>query len=219
MLLIMWALTLLTSPRTAEAPTPPSDEWRTGYSIGFQIGVDFRRQKLDIQPDLLIQGLSDALEGSGALMSREEMSRALALLQVRAEAESERRHQEGDRYITGYAGRDGASTLPSGLAYRILQEGSGTIPSVDSLVTIHYRGRLIDGTEFDSSIARSEPATLRVRDAIQGWKEALLLMKEGSIWEIVLPPGMGYPDRPPPLVLPGSTLIFEIELISVNDGP
>ena len=119
-------------------------------------------------------------------------------------------------FPTENAKREGVRTLPSGLQYRIVEEGSGRSPSATDTVTLHYRGTLIDGTEFENSYDRGEPATFGIESAIPGWSEALRLMKEGARWQLFVPPDLGYGGQNSDHVAPNSTLIFEVELISID---
>lgn len=210
-------LLLLASADGPDPGTVSPDPWKTGYSIGYQIGSDFRQQGLELDSGLLVQGILDALAGADPLLTREEMDRSLSLLQERARSAEAGRSEEAARFVRDYEDREGVVRLSSGLLYRILRAGSGPRPGPGSKVTIHYTGTLPDGSEFDSSRARSEPATFIVRDSIPGWVEAIQLMRQGALWEIVLPPELGYGDRPWGRVAPGSTLVFEIELLSVAD--
>jgi FKBP-type peptidyl-prolyl cis-trans isomerase FklB len=122
----------------------------------------------------------------------------------------------GKAFLAGNAKKEGVRTLPGGLQYRVIKEGSGKTPELNDTVKVHYRGTLIDGTEFDSSYRRGKPATFRVAGVIAGWTEALQLMKEGARWQIFIPPELGYGDKRTQKIEPNSTLIFELELISVN---
>jgi FKBP-type peptidyl-prolyl cis-trans isomerase FklB len=200
------------------------EDQKVGSSIGYQIGGDFRRQGLSVNPEMVIGGVLDALAGSESLMTEDEMERALVRLQGEARAAQERRRQElarrnlaeGAAFLARNANREGVRTLPSGLQYRIVKEGSGRIPSATDTVTVHYRGTLIDGTEFESSHGRGEPATFGIEGVIPGWSEALQLMRKGARWQLFVPPDLGYGERDSDLVGPNSTLIFEVELISVD---
>lgn len=122
---------------------------------------------------------------------------------------------EGETFLAANAKKDGVTVLPSGLQYKVITEGTGATPTTADRVTTHYRGTLVDGTEFDSSYKRGQPATFGVTKVIRGWTEALLLMKEGAKWELYIPYAMAYGERGRPSIPPYSALIFEIELISI----
>jgi FKBP-type peptidyl-prolyl cis-trans isomerase FklB len=157
-------------------------------------------------------------------MSREEIRTTLTELQKRAVAArlSEQQEKaasnlaEGKAFLEENQKKEGVTALPSGLQYKVLKDGSGKLPKMTDTVTVHYRGTLIDGTEFDSSYSRNEPAAFRVGGVIRGWTEALQLMKEGSKWQLFIPPELGYGQRGSSAIGPNSTLIFEVELISVE---
>ena len=124
--------------------------------------------------------------------------------------------EDSKKFLAENQKKEGIKTLPSGLQYKVIAEGSGKMPKPTDDVTLHYRGTLIDGTEFDSSYQRGEPATFKVDGIIKGWTEALQLMKEGSKWQLFIPPELGYGNRSMSRIPPNSTLIFEVELISVK---
>ena len=137
-------------------------------------------------------------------------------LQFEAEAQASNR-AEGEAFLAQNAEREGVASLPSGLQYEVLAEGDGATPGRRSTVVVHYRGTLIDGTEFDSSHARGEPARFRVDQVIPGWTEALQRMQVGDTWKLFIPADLAYGDRGAgPLIAPGSTLIFEVELLEVR---
>jgi FKBP-type peptidyl-prolyl cis-trans isomerase FklB len=198
---------------------------RIGYSIGYQIGGDFRRQGVELRTDLVVKGIRDAVDGSNPLMTPEEMNRTLVELKrnfIAAQQEEARKAMEkyraaGEAFLEGEAKKEGVVTLPSGLMYKVLNDGEGVSPKATDKVSVHYRGTLVDGTEFDSSYRRNQPATFNVNGVIRGWMEALQLMKPGANWQLFVPANLAYGDRGAgPAVPPGSALIFEVELISVD---
>lgn len=173
---------------------------RVNYSLGFQIGGDFKRQSVEIRPELVVKGIQDALGGIEPLMTPKEMRATLVDLKKRIEqAEREKREKalaknltEGEAFLAANVKKEGVTSLPSGLQYKVIQEGSGKMPAASDTVTVHYRGTLIDGTEFDSSYSRGEPATFRTDRVITGWKEALQLMKPGAKWQLFIPGPLAY---------------------------
>jgi FKBP-type peptidyl-prolyl cis-trans isomerase FklB len=198
---------------------------RVSYGIGLNIGKDFKEQHIDVNPDLLAQGIRDAMNGGEVLMTEEEMQQAMMEFQQEMMAAQEKRMteqasknlQEGQAFLATNANKEGVVVLPSGLQYRVIEEGKGKSPTAQSMVTVHYRGRLIDGTEFDSSYERGEPATFPVAGVIPGWTEALQLMQEGAKWELFIPAELAYGERGAGQVIgPNSVLIFEVELLSVK---
>lgn len=195
---------------------------RTNYSIGYKIGDDFKRQGVEINPELLVRGIQDALSGAKGLMTPKERRTALMNLQRRVAAAQQKQEKakqaqeyrgEGRKFLAANAKKPGVVTLPSGLQYKVIREGTGKTPGLHDSVTVNYRGTLIDGNEFDSSYRRGKPASFRVDGVIAGWTEALQLMKEGAKWQLFIPPDLAYGERG---TLADKTLIFEVELISVN---
>ncbi len=195
---------------------------RVSYSVGYQMGGDFKRQGVDINPELVLKGIQDALAGNEPLMTMEEMRTSLVDLQKtvtaaqkKKEEEAARNLAEGRRFLVENGKKEGVVTLASGLQYKVIEEGFGRTPGARDKVTVHYRGKLIDGSEFDSSYSRNKPAIFQTDQVIAGWKEALLLMKEGAKWLIFVPPGLAYGEQGAGSKIgPNSTLIFEVSLIS-----
>jgi FKBP-type peptidyl-prolyl cis-trans isomerase FklB len=198
------------------------DNARINYSLGYQIGGDLKRQQVEVNREALLQGIEDAVAGSEPAMSQAAMRAALIALkrkvmaqQHEAQAAAAKKNQEaGEAFLAANAKKDGVVGLPSGLQYRVLEPGSGRQPGADDTFTVHYRGTLIDGTEFDSSYSRNQPLTLRLDRVVPGWREALPLMREGAKWELFLPAKLAYGARGAGKIPPYSTLIFEVELIS-----
>jgi FKBP-type peptidyl-prolyl cis-trans isomerase FklB len=182
-------------------------------------------QGIDLNLDVYTSALRDALAGKEGQMSSEEMrSTVMGLRQRVAAAQQKSLKEQGDKnlaegkaFLAENAKKEGVKTLPSGLQYKVLSEGNGKTPAKSDTVTVHYRGTFLNGTEFDSSIARGQPATFPVNGVIPGWTEALQLMKEGAKWQLFIPPELAYGERGmPPRIPPQTTLIFEVELISVK---
>jgi FKBP-type peptidyl-prolyl cis-trans isomerase FklB len=204
---------------------PKTESDKVSYSVGYRLGGDFKRQQVDINSDMLVQGIEDAASGGEALMTEEQMRTVMMNLANRVKAEQmEKQKQEGaenikagEAFLAENAGKEGVKTTDSGLQYKVITAGEGKTPQKSDKVTVHYRGTLIDGSEFDSSYSRNKPATFGVGQVIPGWTEALQLMKEGDKWEIYLPSKLGYGERGAGAKIPpNSTLIFEVELISVD---
>ena len=136
---------------------------------------------------------------------------------AKAHAAGSANRKEGDAFLSANKAKEGVTTLPDGLQYKVLKEGSGAKPTPSDTVTVNYRGTLVNGKEFDSSYKRGQPATFPVGGVIKGWTEALQLMPVGSKWELYIPPDLAYGDNPPdPSIGPGDTLIFEVELLSIG---
>ncbi len=200
---------------------------KASYALGMSIGDNFHRQGVDIDPEVLLHGLKDALAGK-TLMTEEEARATLAQLQtemrtkqeeMRKEA-AEKNKKEGDAFLAANKAKQGVVTLPSGLQYKILTPGTGPKPTATDTVSCNYRGTLINGTEFDSSYKRGQPTKFPVGGVIKGWTEALQLMPVGSKWQLVIPPDLAYGDRGAgPDIGPGATLVFEVELLSIQEKP
>jgi FKBP-type peptidyl-prolyl cis-trans isomerase FklB len=204
---------------------PKTESDKVSYSVGYRLGGDFKRQQVDINSDMLVQGIEDAASGDEALMTEEQMRTVMMNLANRVKAEQmEKQKQQGaenikagEAFLAENSGKEGVTTLPSGLQYKVITAGEGKSPQKSDKVTVHYRGTLTDGSEFDSSYSRNKPASFGVGQVIPGWTEALQLMKEGDKWEIYLPSKLAYGERGAGAKIPpNSTLVFEVELISVD---
>lgn len=210
--------------RADEAPALKDRDDKVNYSLGYQIGGDLKRQGVEARPDLIVRGIQDALAGTQALMTTAEMRTTLVDLKKRIMvAQREQAAQAAAQnlaaaaaFLTENATKPGVKALPSGLQYKVINAGSGATPGVSDKVTVHYRGTLIDGTEFDSSYSRNQPASFGVNRVIPGWTEALQLMQEGDKWQLFIPPKLGYAERGAGKIPANSALIFEVELLSVN---
>jgi FKBP-type peptidyl-prolyl cis-trans isomerase len=207
--------------------TLTTDKQKSSYAIGMNWGTGLRHQSIDVDTPALLQGMKDALAGGKTLMTEEEASAALKKLQGEMQAKQQAKAKEeeasnktaGAAFLAANKSKPGVVTLPSGLQYKILTPGTGPKPSATDTVVCNYRGTLVNGTEFDSSFKRGEPATFPVSGVIKGWTEALQLMAVGSKWQLFIPPDMAYGERGTPggPIGPNSTLIFEVELISIKD--
>src|SRR6516225_8814222 len=201
---------------------------KLSYSIGMNIGKSLKKDSVDVDPAILLRGIKDVLGGGNLLMNDQEAQSILTNLQadLRKKQEegiqqvAETNKKEGDAFLAANKVKDGVVALPSGLQYKILQEGTGPKPTAADTVTVNYRGTLINGTEFDSSYKRGQPASFPVGGIIKGWSEALLLMPVGSKWQLFIPPDLGYGSRQAgPTIGPNSTLVFEVELLSIQPKP
>ena len=199
---------------------------KASYAIGLNIGRGMRKDAVDIDPNILSRGLKDGLAGGKPLLTDEEAKTALMVLQSdvrKKQADKmlmvgETNKKEGEEFLAANKPKEGVVTLPSGLQYKILKEGAGPKPSATDSVVCNYRGTLLNDTEFDSSYKRGQPATFPVGGVIKGWTEALQLMPVGSKWQLFVPSELAYGQRgPSPEIGPNSTLIFEVELLSIQD--
>lgn len=205
----------------AEPVDLKTETGRINYSVGYQIGGDFKRQGIDLDSEALVQGIEDALRTTSPRIAPEVMETTLKNLKQRIDAgqkeqrlsQLEKYRGEGRDFLAANGKKEGVVTLPSGLQYRVLQEGIGPRPTLSNTVTVHYRGTQIDGSEFDSSYRRNEPATFPLTNVIPGWQEALQLMREGGRWQLFIPADLAFGERGP---LAERVVIYEIELLRVN---
>ncbi|HET7203678.1 MAG TPA: FKBP-type peptidyl-prolyl cis-trans isomerase [Steroidobacteraceae bacterium] len=205
---------------SALAAEPAMDEAaRMQYALGYQLGKDLAGVELRAQD--LQRGLEDGRSGAKARLSDEEMNAALTALQERVNAqrakaqaaEAEKAVAAGQAYLDANAKKPGVTTTASGLQYRVITSGSGAKPKASDTVTVHYKGTLVDGTEFDSSYKRGQPASFPVGGVIPGWTEALQLMPIGSKYELAIPPALAYGSQGP---LANQVLLFEVELLGTT---
>lgn len=205
----------------AAGPALQTDRQKLGYTVGFQIGNSLKNDGLDVDVDALNQAISDVLKGANPRLSEEEMQAAIETYQAKMMAESERVAEEnlkaGQAFLAKNKERSGVVQTSSGLQYEVKKAGSGKQPKDSDTVKVHYRGTLIDGSEFDSSHSRGEPVTFPVNGVIQGWREVLPLMKEGAEWRVFIPSELAYGNRGAGEdIPPNSALVFDIELLSVE---
>jgi FKBP-type peptidyl-prolyl cis-trans isomerase len=205
--------------------SPKDDQDIVNYSIGYQVGGDFRRQGIEIDPASLVRGVQDALAGAEPGMTPQEMHTTLSDLQQKITDAQEKQRKAalqqnldaGRAFMAANASKAGVTTLPSGLQYQVIEEGEGASPKATDTVTVHYRGTLIDGAEFDSSYRRGQPATIQLNRVIKGWTEGVQLMKPGAKYTFFVPPDLAYGERGGGAKIPpNSTLIFEVELQKVR---
>lgn len=198
---------------------------KVSYSIGTQIGNNFKNQSMDVDVDLLAKGIKDALSGGKLLMTEKEIKETITALQKdmmakqaeRMKVAAEKNRKEGETFLADNKKKEGVKTTPSGLQYKVIKDGNGPTPKMADTVTVNYRGTLINGTEFDSSYKREEPATFPVNSVIPGWTEAMQMMKVGSKWQLFVPANLAYGEQGAgPQIGPNSTLIFEVELTAIN---
>ncbi len=196
------------------------------YSIGVNLGRQLGKSKDDINLDKFIEGLQDSFSGKKTKLSDEEMKKALlAFREVQQKRQQEKQQmlskknaEEGAAYLAKNKKKKGVTTLPSGLQYEVIKAGKGPSPKASDTVVTHYHGTLVDGTVFDSSVDRGQPATFPVSGVIKGWTEALQKMKVGSKWKLAVPAALAYGDRSAGgKIGPGSVLVFDVELLEIKD--
>ena len=204
-----------------------NDKEKVSYAVGMGVGKNLSRQGIEVDPQVLLKGITDVLGKKKTRLSDEEFRTTMRGLnkRLRASREKERSQKggknkkEGAAFLAQNKKKPGVVTLPSGLQYQVLRKGKGAKPLPANRVVTNYRGRLIDGTEFDSSYKRGKPATFPVKGVIAGWTEALQLMSIGSKWKLFVPANLAYGERGAGrLIGPNATLIFEIELLEIEEG-
>jgi FKBP-type peptidyl-prolyl cis-trans isomerase FklB len=215
-----------TAPRTATPLMLKTQKDKVSYAIGLNIGKSLRKDSVEVDSAVFARGVKDALTGAKALLTDDELKAVLTSLQGELQKRQEETMRQaadinkkaGDSFLAENKTKPGVVTLPDGLQYKVLTEGTGPKPAATDSVVCNYRGTLIDGTEFDSSYKRGQPATFPVNKVIKGWTEAVQLMPVGSKWQLFLPAELAYGNRGAgPDIGPNSTLIFEVELVSIQD--
>jgi len=218
------AKTTGTKPAGA-APALNTKKDKVSYAIGADLGKKLKTSEIDVDPTVLTRALKDTLTGTKAAMTDDEiratlmdLTKDLQAKQAAAAKEAgDKNRKEGEAFLATNKTKEGVVALPSGLQYKILQAGTGPKPTAGDTVVCNYKGTLIDGKEFDSSYKRGQPATFPVSGVIKGWTEALQLMPVGSKWQLFIPPDLAYGDRQAGAdITPGSTLVFEVELMSIQ---
>jgi FKBP-type peptidyl-prolyl cis-trans isomerase len=198
---------------------------KVSYALGMNLGTNLHRDSIDIDTAIFLRALKDTLAGGKTLLTESEVRTALMQLQTEVRSKQmekmklagEANKKDGDAFLVANKTKEGVVTLPSGLEYKVLTQGTGPKPAATDTVVCNYRGTLINGTEFDSSYKRGQPATFPVSGVIKGWTEALQLMPVGSKWQLFLPAELAYGERgPSPEIGPNSTLVFEVELLSIQ---
>lgn len=211
----------------AQQAAPQTDEDKRSYAVGVQVAEGIKSQGVKVNAAMVAAGMRDSLAGAKLLMTEDEIGAAIAALQRDMQQMQEQAHaaalaknkKDGDDFLAANAKKEGVVSLPSGLQYKILTAGQGPMPTDDDTVVCNYRGTLLDGKEFDSSEGRG-PATFGVKDVIPGFREAVKLMAAGSKWQVIIPSNLAYGERGAGNVIePNATLVFEIELISIQTKP
>lgn len=207
-------------------PAPaPTDKNKLSYAIGYELGSDFREKNMDIDLNQVIRAMQDGFANRQPTVPAEEMRSNLASFQEKMFNEARQKMQQlasenkakSDRFLADNRSKRGITVLPSGIQYRVIEEGSGRSPTQNSEVSIHYRGSIASsGLEFDSSFARGQPVTFKVNEVLRGWQEILPRMKVGDHWQVFLPPDMAYGERGQPPIGPNEALAFDIKLVEVK---
>ena len=222
---VCWLIALSSFAAADEQLLIRTDQQMVSYTLGYQIGgqlaAQIREGSLDLDPEAFAQAIADVLSGRPPAMTSEQMETALEMLQqqqnARRNTAAETGQSRGEAFQVEYSQRQGVVVTASGLQYRVIEAGEGRSPGPADTVVVHYVGQLIDGTEFDSSRGRGTPATFSLSGIIPGWQEVLQLMREGDVWEVVIPSELAYGAQGAGASIgPNETLVFEIELISVK---
>ena len=200
----------------ADAPELKDTKQKFSYAVGMTLGGGWKRQYIDMDLDLMLKGIKDVQAGKTLLTEAEAREIIMAFQKEHSAWLAEKQKKDGEAFLAENEKKEGVVTLPSGLQYKVLVEGKGESPKTNDLVTVNYRGTLVDGTEFDNSARNNQPATLSLAPGrvINGWREALPLMKPGAKWQLFIPPNLAYGERGRGPVPPNATLIFEVELVS-----
>jgi FKBP-type peptidyl-prolyl cis-trans isomerase len=230
---LLWALFLITALLAIAVEAQETSELKTqkekiSYALGMQMGADFHKQGLDLDLASLLKGLDASYHGGKTLLTEDEMRAVIASAKEEyrkkqaalREEQGEANLKAGEQFLADNKSKEGVVTLPTGLEYKVIQQGQGNAPKTHQHVVCNYRGTLIDGTEFDSSSKHNGPATFPMRGVIEGWREALLMMREGAKWQLFVPPQLAYGKAgiPSMNVPPNATLIYELELIAVKES-
>jgi FKBP-type peptidyl-prolyl cis-trans isomerase FklB len=203
-----------------------SQKDKLSYSLGMNIGMGLKNQSVDVDSDIFVKGIKDAISGAKPLMEEAEIRQILMAFQKEMMAKQqemvkklgEKNKTDGEAFLAENKKKEGVKTLPNGLQYKVIKAGTGRKPKLTDSVKVNYKGTLINGTEFDSSYRRGEPATFPVNGVIPGWTELLQLMEEGAKWQLFIPPNLAYGERGAGNQIgPNATLVFEVELISIQE--
>ena len=220
----VFSLATATSLLADDAKILGDTQSRSSYAIGMMMGERWKQQGIDLNNEVFLRGLEDAETGTNTLMTEKEMGDTLQQFQLTLMAKQkqmraemgEKNKAEGSAFLAANKNNPGVVTLPDGLQYKVLTDGTGKMPSSDDVVTVNYRGTFVDGKEFDSSAKAGHPAQFQANHVIPGWTEALTKMKVGSKWELFIPPVLAYGEQGGRSIPPDATLIFEVELLDVK---
>ena len=215
------ALTLVLSACDQNKVDLTSEKDKLSYAIGFQVGQNLKAQKMDINPNAIAAAISDVMADKESKLTHEQMQTVMMNLQKQKmearKAQAEDSKKAGEAFLAENKKKKGVKVTKSGLQYKVIEKGKGKNPTDKDTVVVHYRGTLIDGTEFDSSYKRNQPATFKLGQVIKGWQEALKLMKPGGKMHVAIPSDLGYGERGAGANIgPNSTLIFEINLVEIK---
>ena len=218
---IVIALAFAVSALAEDKPPQLKDlKDKASYSIGLNVGFNFKRQNLDLNQDAFLAGMKDALSNRKPILSEQEVRETMMAfekdIQQKQQQTAQKNQGDADKFLAENKTKEGVKTTASGLQYKVLKEGNGPQPKASDSVTVNYRGTLLDGTEFDSSYKRGQPATFPVGGVIKGWTEALQMMKVGSKYQLFIPPNLAYGEQARGSIPANALLTFEVELMNVT---
>jgi len=222
----LFGLMLVAGAAAADQKTELTTEaQKLSYALGLDLGAYFKNLGEDLDLSVIAKGIDASYNGKETLMTKEEAAKVQQQFAARQQEKQVQKVVEmtaankaaAAKFLKENKGKDGVKTTASGLQYKVIKKGTGKKPAATDTVKVHYKGKLLDGTEFDSSYKRNQPAEFRIDQVIPGWTEAMQLMDVGSVFELFIPPELAYGDRgAPPVIEPGSMLIFEVELLDVT---
>lgn len=203
-----------------QAASLKTQKQKFSYTVGYQVGLDFKRKDLDLDVNALVQAIRDMQAGKKPRLTQDQMKKAVANYQQAVSAKRKalvgKKLELAKAYLEKNKKKKNVKVLKSGLQYEILKKGTGSKPKTTDKVEVHYHGTLIDGRIFDSSVNRGQTATFAINRVIKGWQEVLPMMKKGAKWRVTIPPDLAYGENGPPNIGPNAALIFEIELIDIK---
>jgi len=222
MIVIVGILLLVSQVNAQENLVLKSQKEKVSYIIGMEIGSNLKKQLADVDSTILAKGIQDALTNRKPLLTEQEIQETMAAFQkemmVKQTEVAKKNKAEGEAFLSENKKKEGVKALPSGLQYKVIKAGTGKKPKSNDTVTAHYRGTLINGTEFDSSYKRGQPVSFQVSGVIPGWTEALQLMEVGAKWQLFIPSNLAYGEQGAGRDIgPNATLIFEVELVSIQE--
>jgi len=222
MIVIVGILFLVSQVNAQENLVLKSQKEKVSYIIGMEIGSNLKKQLADVDSTILAKGIQDALTNRKPLLTEQEIQETMAAFQkemmVKQTEVAKKNKAEGEAFLSENKKKEGVKALPSGLQYKVIKAGTGKKPKSNDTVTAHYRGTLINGTEFDSSYKRGQPVSFQVSGVIPGWTEALQLMEVGAKWQLFIPSNLAYGEQGAGRDIgPNATLIFEVELVSIQE--
>ena len=208
----------------AFAQDTTTDKGKLSYAIGYEIGRDFQERKMEVDLNTVLRAIQDGYSKKTPAVAEDQMKDSLGKMREKMMAEAKTKFEavakenkeKSDKFMAENKTKKGIVVLPSGIQYRVIEEGNGRRPAANSEVTVHYRGSMTNGFEFDSSFARNQPATFKVDSVLKGWQEVLPLMKVGDHWQIFLPPDLAYGLRGQGPIGPNEALVFDIKLVDVK---